>query len=450
MESWDVVIVGAGYGGLCAGALLARGGKKVLVLERENTIGGRAKTIKHAGQVLDDGAHMISRAGHIEATFEDLGLELPELITMPKSQIYHEGQWKEPTDLFTTDMYKKVFSAMMSLSPEEISRLDDVPLNKWVESVSDDPGIRMLFFYLGCATSVGNRFETYSTGEMIYILREIVESGRKLSQLGAVIARGSNNILDPLAAYINGHGGEVRLNTPVDSVEITGGRAVGVNLELGERLFHSQVLEIETIQADSVIVTLPLWDVFKVLDESVFPRWWVDWVNWISGKVSHAWSIIYALDEPLFDLDAFRWAPNLPESGFSGVFFPFPTYGDEVNQYQFHVSYQGHYDEMPNLFRSSQASVRREIRETIHMLERESVALFPALKGEYHWRVAHAGVYGIAQSPGFVSHKRPSMRPPAADNLFLVSNTVSEARGVSTQGVVKCARMAAEAILGSQ
>ena len=32
MESWDVVIVGAGYGGLCAGALLAHGGKKVLVL----------------------------------------------------------------------------------------------------------------------------------------------------------------------------------------------------------------------------------------------------------------------------------------------------------------------------------------------------------------------------------------------------------------------------------
>jgi hypothetical protein len=102
---------------------------------------------------------------------------------------------------------------------------------------------------------------------------------------------------------------------------------------------------------------------------------------------------------------------------------------------------------MPNLFRSNQASVRREIRETIDMLERESVALFPALKGEVHWRVAHAGVYGIAQSPGFVSHKRPSMRPPAADNLFLVSNTVSEARGVSTQGVVKCARLAADAIL---
>jgi phytoene dehydrogenase-like protein len=447
MGDWDVVIVGAGYGGLCTGALLARAGKRVLVLERDATIGGRAKSFRYAGQVLDDGAHMISQAGHLEAVFADLALELPELITMTKSQIYHEDRWKEPRELFTPEMYKKVFSVMMSLSPEEVSRLDDVPLKSWVEGISNDPGIRMLFFYLGCATSVGNRFETYSTGEMLYILREIVQSGRKLSQLGAVIAGGSNSILAPLADYINSHRGEVRLNTPVDSVEIDQGRAAGVNVEVGERLFHSQVMDVETLKADFVIVTLPLWDLFNVLDESLFPRWWVDWVNWISGKVSHAWSIIYALDEPLFDMDAFRWAPNLPESGFSGVFFPMPTYGDDVGQFQFHVSYQGHYDEMPNLFERNRASVKRRIRDTIRMLERESVQLFPQLKGLHHWRVAHAGVYGLAQSPGFVGSKRPSMKTPEIDNLFIVSNTVQEARGVSTQGVGKCARMAAEAIL---
>jgi len=433
MENWDVIIVGAGYGGLCSGALLAHG--------------GRPQRLLHSGQVVDDGAHMTARAGHLEGIFEKLGLDLPEFITMTKSEIYHEGQWKEPKDLFTTEMYKKVFSEMMRLSPEEVSELDDLPLNKWVESVSDDPGIRMLFFYMGCSTSVGNRFETYSTGEMIYILREIIESGRKLSQLGAVIKGGANSLLVPLADYIKNHGGDVRLNAPVDSVEISNGRATGVNVEKGERIFHSQILDLETLKADTVIVTLPLWNLFSVLDEKDFPNWWLDWVRWISGKVSHAWSVIYALDEPLFDTDSFRWAPNLPESGFSGVFFPMPTYGDEVNQYQFHVSYQGHYDEMPNLFLRNQASVRRQVRETIALLERESIGLFPQLKDAYHWRVAHAGVYGIAQSPGFVGPKRPSMRPPGIDNLFLVSNTVNEARGVSTQGVGKCAVLAADAIL---
>ncbi len=448
MADWDVIVVGAGYGGLCSGALLAHAGKKVLVLEKDGSLGGRAKSVFHGGHLLDDGAHMSSRAGHLESIFEDLGLEFPEWISLPSSEIFHEGRWKNPRELFTADMYKKVFAEIMRLTSSEIAQLDDVPLPQWVESVSDSPGIRLLFFYLACATSVGNRFETYSTGEMIYILREIIESGRKLSELGGVMRGGGmNSVMTPLAELIQDHGGEVRLNTAVESVEIANGRAVGVNVETGERLFHSQVLDVETLKAGSVIVTLPLWELFSLLEEERFPRWWVDWVRWIGTKVSHAWSIIYALDEPLFDTGTFRWAPDLPESGFSGIFFPMPSYGDGVDQHQFHVSYQGHYDELPDLLRRDRAKVRRQARDTIAMLERESVRLFPRLKDALQWRVAHAGVYGIAQSPGLVGSKRPSMRPPGVGNLYLVSNTVREARGVSTQGVGKCARLASEAIL---
>ncbi len=447
MESWDVIIVGAGYGGLCTGALLAHAGKKVLVLEKDDKIGGRAKSILHDGQVLDDGAHIPSRAGHLESIFADLSLPFPELAQMNRSEIFHDGSWKSPKELFTADMYKQVFAEMMRFSPEEMKQLDDLPLNEWVRSVSDDPGIQRLFFYLGCATSVGNRFETYSTGEMIYILREIIENGRSLAEMGGVIKGGMNRILEPLADTIKKNGGEVRLNTRAESVEIRGSLAAGVNMEVGERLFHSQVLNVETLEADFVIVTLPLWDLFTLLEETAFPTWWVDWVNWIGTKISQAWSIVYGLDEPLFDTGTFRWYPNLPESGFSGIFYPMPSYGDEVNQYQFHVSYQGHYDELPDLLHRSRATVRRQARDTIHMLEREAVRLFPQLEDGYHWRMAHAGVYGIAQSPGLVGSKRPGMKPPGIPNLYVVSNTVSEARGISMSAIGRCARMASEAIL---
>ena len=40
----DVVIVGAGHNGLVCAAYLARAGRRVLVLERAETIGGAARS----------------------------------------------------------------------------------------------------------------------------------------------------------------------------------------------------------------------------------------------------------------------------------------------------------------------------------------------------------------------------------------------------------------------
>ncbi|HSW32770.1 MAG TPA: NAD(P)-binding protein, partial [Steroidobacteraceae bacterium] len=41
---YDAIVIGAGHNGLIAGAYLARAGKKVLVLERRDVVGGAAVT----------------------------------------------------------------------------------------------------------------------------------------------------------------------------------------------------------------------------------------------------------------------------------------------------------------------------------------------------------------------------------------------------------------------
>jgi phytoene dehydrogenase-like protein len=43
---YDVIIIGAGLGGLTAGAKLAREGKKVIVIEQHSQPGGCATTFK--------------------------------------------------------------------------------------------------------------------------------------------------------------------------------------------------------------------------------------------------------------------------------------------------------------------------------------------------------------------------------------------------------------------
>jgi len=447
MDNWDVIIVGAGYGGLCTGALLANKGKKVLVLEKGNSIGGLAASVNYAGQILDDGAHIPLLVGHIEGVFSDLGIPFPEYTLVNKCEFYHENQWTDIKNIFPFELYKKALDVMLRLTPEEITKLDDLPLNEWVNTISDDPSIHKLFFYFGCVTSVGNRYNTYSAGEMLYILKEVIESGRVMSETGGVVKGGMNSLLQPLADFIENHGGEVKLNTPVESVEIKDGRAIGVNIETGSRLFHSQVLDIINVKAESVIVTLPLWDIFSVLDEADFPNWWTDWINWLGNKVGHVWNVMYSVDEPPFDTNMFRFVESMPRTGYAAIFFSMPTYGDEVNQNQFHICYQGHYDEYPDLFNRKNAGVRKKTREILALMEQESLELFPQVKNAYNWRVAHAAIYSITQSPGFVGYKRPSMKLPGVSNIYLVSSNVREARGIGIAAVAKCSQLAVSDII---
>ena len=77
MTKWDVVIVGAGPSGLGVGALLAQVGKRVLVLEKENYIGGRAFSTIYKGHFVDNGAHLPMRVGYLEEIFSKVGKPFP-------------------------------------------------------------------------------------------------------------------------------------------------------------------------------------------------------------------------------------------------------------------------------------------------------------------------------------------------------------------------------------
>src|SRR3970282_480093 len=48
MNQYDAIVIGAGHNGLVAAAYLAKAGKRVLVLERREVLGGRAVTEEFA------------------------------------------------------------------------------------------------------------------------------------------------------------------------------------------------------------------------------------------------------------------------------------------------------------------------------------------------------------------------------------------------------------------
>ena len=60
MARFDVVVIGAGLGGLTAGAILAREGRKVLVIERGNSVGGAASSYKVGDLFIEASLHKTS------------------------------------------------------------------------------------------------------------------------------------------------------------------------------------------------------------------------------------------------------------------------------------------------------------------------------------------------------------------------------------------------------
>ena len=58
--SKSIVIVGAGFGGLTAAALLAQKGHKVTVLEQGTWVGGKSRRFQMNGQIVDSGPSLVT------------------------------------------------------------------------------------------------------------------------------------------------------------------------------------------------------------------------------------------------------------------------------------------------------------------------------------------------------------------------------------------------------
>ena len=82
MPDYDVIVIGGGLGGLSSGALLARQGRRVLVLEQSSQVGGCCSTFEKDGFHFDVGASIVEIIQPIEKVFKLLGVKLQEEIDL--------------------------------------------------------------------------------------------------------------------------------------------------------------------------------------------------------------------------------------------------------------------------------------------------------------------------------------------------------------------------------
>ena len=333
---YDVIVVGAGVGGLTVGTLLAKEGLKVLILEQLDRPGGRALSVRGqeigdrglewykallasqytyiagsqpdmetiaragllSGYTLDIGYHAISAngAGYM-LDFEDQIDGLPEVkkhgamygnyfqgklyydvagsrIDPNLKQIAKEG--RIPFLSFYSDAY--------GMPDEEIDRLEKVSFKEW----ADGKGISksdVLFNHLHCVAtlfSTINDPEDISMGDIFRYFKHAfgpkLERG-VLKYVGGFIENGTMEWSMSLARKFESLGGEIIFQAKVKEIVVQDGRVAGVVVRQpdGEKRYD----------AGQVVSNIPAQDTFRIIDRNHFPAEWAKKVEAMYGYGSY-------------------------------------------------------------------------------------------------------------------------------------------------------------------
>ena len=441
MKKYDAIIIGAGPSGLSLGALLAKAGKKVVLLEKKAWPEGRFHTGMIGDTVIENGAHEISQAGHLEEIFKRLGKPYPTGTDMNKTEINDEKGWRPLLEGVDRNALRSMFSEILGYTWDEVSKFDSVSLKDWILERSKNKGIEDLFFTIATGQLVANHVEDIAASEAIVHFKEQLERWGTMGKSVLRVDGGTVQATKVLVESIKENGGEIRLNTLVNDVVMKDGKVCGVEIVTGQKVITAQLPDLEVIEAPIVICAVPIWELFKVVSEDIFPHWYVEWIKGLRHRFSHVTGFIMKLKKYIWPFEMMRWyIPVLPRTKMAlGLYWE----QDRVLQ----VYFQTHWNEMPNLFEMDQAITRRKVRELLALFEEDVYEVLPEIKENLEWKVPYAEIFSVAHAPGQVGQFRPSMHTPVP-NLYLNNDSVRESRGMGIQAVAHTSLLIAREILG--
>jgi phytoene dehydrogenase-like protein len=227
----------------------------------------------------------------------------------------------------------------------------------------------------------------------------------------------------------------------VERVLVEDGRITGVRLRDRERPGAGEVLE-----ADEVVVSLPVWDLPKLFDEGVLPWDLLQRIKLLANNRNRACWLGYwiAAPEPVIAMTEREMASFFatPRTGLPGFTLNFTGYDPGVSPPGEYLTCVG------AAFDATQHYGNRAwIARMFDALWRDIEEMLPAARGAL-WRKPHLVTsYGVICRPGLVGAVRPDVRVREIDGLWLAGDT-TRARGIGVDKAARSGITAAEAVLG--
>jgi phytoene dehydrogenase-like protein len=320
-KKFEAIVIGAGVGGLAVGSLLAKDGKKVLILEQADRVGGRAMSIKGEeisnnglqwykdilasqysyiadstpgietiiknrmldGYTLDIGYHAISAngAGYM-LDFEELigGLDSVEKLGADYASYYKGNIYRDVIGMQVDPLLKSIAKAeginyldfyiqSHKLNDAEIEALEKVSFQEWAEknSIAKSDIIFDHLHTVSTLFSTINNPSDISIGDIFRYFKHAINPKLVrglVKHVGGFMKHGTIEWSKAVARKFQSFGGELQLNAKVKDIRVENGSVTGVSADIK----GSGLVE---FKADIVISNIPAQQTYNVIDEKHFP-----------------------------------------------------------------------------------------------------------------------------------------------------------------------------------
>jgi zeta-carotene desaturase len=252
----DVIVIGAGFAGLSAATALAERGASVLVLEARPNLGGRATTFADpaTGERVDNGQHLLT--GAYRETFRFLhrlgkdddvrlqpGLSLEIIDRAGRASRLACPPVPAPLHLLLGAMRWKAIGwkdvrALARMRRGGGEALPSATVRTWLEQQRQTPRVIELLWEPLAVAALNQSIDEAAAEMFRSVLTRTFTRDRRDSALGLLLTRLDELYAVPSKAFIERHGGEVRVNAPA-RVNVDGSFGP---VRVKDEMFHPRAL----------------------------------------------------------------------------------------------------------------------------------------------------------------------------------------------------------------